>query len=92
VLRRAGFALKRAEIELGVPPKVVGAFDTITSVSEEEIDALVQESRDQRLTVLLLQTLYQASKQSERFQIGGFALRELAVEVGLLPVITLKLA
>jgi hypothetical protein len=92
VLRKAGYPLKGVEIELGVPPRVVGVFDAVAGVSQEEVDILARQNAGQRLTVLLLQTLSHSSILNERFRIGEMKVRELAVEIGLLPVVTVKIA
>src|SRR5262249_54143391 len=90
VLRKAGFTVKGVNIELGVPPKVVAEFYCAADITEEEVDTLTQENADRKFTVLLLRSLLQAWKLHSKFHIAGMRVNELAVVIGLLPLVTLK--
>jgi hypothetical protein len=92
VLNKAGFTVKGVNIELGVPPKLVAEFHCAASITEEEVDILTQENADHKFTVLLLRSLLQAWKLHSKFHIAGMKVNELAIEIGLLPVVTLKFA
>ena len=90
VLRTAGFTVKEVMIELGLPPKVVAAFNMGGDISEEEVDALIQQNADHRLTAMLLRSLLLAWKLHKKIHFVGMQVRELAVEIGLLPMVTIK--
>jgi hypothetical protein len=90
VLREAGFAAKGVDLQMGVPPRCVARFACGVDVPDEDVETLMQKNRERKLTILLLRALLQTQKLTKRYQIAGMKASELDVEVGLLPVVTVK--
>ncbi len=89
VLHEAGYALEGVSIDIGLPPKIVASFST-TIVPDEKIEALLQENAERKLTVLLVKSVYQATKLQSKLNIKGMKPSSVSVELGLIPQIGVK--
>jgi hypothetical protein len=90
VLREAGYTLEGVSIELGIPPKIVAGFSVATSVPEEKVEALLAENAERKLTVLLVKSIYQATKLQSKLNINGLRPSGVSVGLGLIPQIGVK--
>ena len=92
VIREAGYTLSSVEIGIGLPPKVTASFAVLTNVSTETVERLLVEHAERTFTVLLLKSLHQAWQIHNQVKIVGLQPEGLSVEIGLIPVVTIKFA
>lgn len=91
-LREAGYVLSEASVELGLPPKVVATFSCSASVSEERMQAVIEEHKEAKVTVILLRAFYAAHKLQDGIKIVGMKPHSIALEMGLIPSVAIKFA
>jgi hypothetical protein len=91
-LREAGYTLTDVAVELGLPPKVIASFGSAPDISQERIDAVVEEHKEARGTVTLLRALYTANKLQNSVRIAGMSPRGIVLELGLTPSMVVKFA
>ena len=92
VIRQGGYTLAGVDIDVGLPPKVTAAFSVSDDVSDERVEQLVTEHAERKLTVMLLKSLHRARTLQMKIQIGGLKPKGLAVQVGIIPTVTVKFA
>jgi hypothetical protein len=77
-------------VSQGAPSQIVANFSAGATVSEERVDALLAQCAERKLTTLLVKSVYQATKLRSTLTIRGMRASGVAVEVGLIPDITIK--
>jgi hypothetical protein len=89
-LREAGYTLKEVDISIGIPPKIVASFHAADTANEEGAARVIEEHKDQKLTVFLLRSLMRASKLQSSVHIADMKPHAISVEMGLTPGVTVK--
>jgi hypothetical protein len=92
VVREAGYTLSDVSIAVGLPPTVTASFDASSNIASEQVEALLAQHADKKLTVLLVRALHQAWQLQQRIHIAGLRPQGLSVELGLVPAVTVKFA
>ena len=92
VIREAGYTLSSVDIGVGLPPKVSATFLASSDVSAENVERLLLEHADKRLTLLLVKALFQAWQLQAKIKIAGLQARGLSVDIGLIPSVSVKFA
>jgi hypothetical protein len=92
VLREAGYVLSSVDIGIGIPPKVSATFIASADVSPENVERVMAEHTDKKLTLLLMKSLYQAWQLQMKLKIAGLKPMGLSVEIGLVPNVTVRFA
>jgi hypothetical protein len=90
VLREAGYTLSSVDIGVGLPPKVSATFLASADVSTENVERLLIEHADKKLTLLLVKALFQAWQLQAKIKIVGLQARGLSVDIGLIPIVSVK--
>ena len=90
VLREAGYIIDGVTIKLGMPPKIVANFSGGGGVSGERIEALLAEHAERKLTVLLVKSVYHATKLQSLVNVKGLRPTGVSVEIGLVPSVAVK--
>jgi hypothetical protein len=91
-LREAGYNITEVTVELGLTPKVVATFSTQPDISEERVDAVIEEHREAKVTVALLRALYAAYKLQIGVHVAGLRPKGIALEIGITPAVVVKFA
>ena len=92
VIREAGYLLSSVDIGVGLPPKVSATFIASADVSAENVERLLVEHADKKLTLLLVKALFQAWQLQTKIKIVGLQARGLSVDIGLIPIVSVKFA
>ena len=92
LIREAGYAVGEVNIGVGLPPKIVATFTAAPDITEEHVNAVIEANADKKLTVLLVKSLLGAWKLQNRIAIAGMKPRGMAVELGLVPSVTIRFA
>lgn len=92
VLREAGYTLSDVNIGIGLPPTVSASFVSSDDVSPEKVEHLLAEQADNKFTLLLMKSLYQAWQLQQKIKIVGLKPKGISVVIGLIPVVTIKFA
>ncbi|HLK37866.1 MAG TPA: hypothetical protein VKU41_13990 [Polyangiaceae bacterium] len=91
-LQEAGYTLTEVAVEMGLTPKIVATFSSRPDITQERIDAVVEEHRDAKVTVAMIRTLFAAYKLQNGLHIVGMKPRGICVEIGVAPAIVVKFA
>ena len=91
-LQEAGYTLTELAIEMGLVPKVVATFSSRPDISQERIDAVIEEHKDAKVTVAMVRTLFAAYKLQSGLHIVGLKPRGICIEIGVAPAIVVKFA
>jgi hypothetical protein len=90
LLRDAGYILEGMSIVLGIQPKIVAAFAIIGSLTDEKFDLLLAKNVERKLATYLVKSIHQAAKLQSKLDIKGMKPSNIAVELGVIPQITVK--
>ena len=90
ILREAGYVLDGVNIKIGLTPQIIANFAGGAVVSEERVDAILTEHAERPLTTLLVKAVRHATTLQSKLSIKGMRADGLAVEVGLIPQVTVK--
>jgi hypothetical protein len=90
VLRDAGYVLKGVDIKLGLPPQISASLTSGQGVTEEQLETLLAEHTERKLTTLIVKSVYQATKLQSMLEIQGMRPSGLNVAVGLIPDVVIK--
>jgi hypothetical protein len=90
VIREAGYALKGISVGIGLPPKVTAAFSVSGDVSAENVERVLAEQADKKLTVLLIKSLYQAWQVQKKIVVVGLKPTSISIEIGLIPSVSVS--
>jgi hypothetical protein len=91
-LREAGYVVSEVSIEVGLPPKIVASFDCSREISEERLEAIVEEHKEAKVTVILLRAFHAARRFQDGIKIVGMKPQGIALEMGLIPSVVVKFA
>jgi hypothetical protein len=90
IVREAGYTLSSVDVGIGLPPKVSASFVASAEVSPENVERVLAEHADKKFTMLLVRALYQAWLVQRKIAVAGLKPKGLSVEIGLIPVVTVK--
>ena len=90
ILREAGFSLMAIELGMGIPPTLVAEFHPSQEASSTNVERLLAQHADKKLTVVLIKALHNAWQVQSKIAIGGLTPTEILVEVGLIPSVTVR--
>ena len=71
---------------------MVAKFKTVEERTDAELDEIISQNADRKLAVTLLKSLRQARQLSAKVHIAGLKTQGIAIGLGLIPLIELKLA
>jgi hypothetical protein len=91
-LREAGYTLTEVSVDLGLPPKLVANFASAPDISQERVDAVIEEHKEAKVTVAMLRALHAAHKLQNSIHLVGMRPRAIALEIGLTPGVVVKFA
>ena len=92
VLREAGYILDSVNIKLGLPPQITATLSSGAGVSEDQLEALLAQHVERKLTTLIVKSVHRATKLQSMLEIQGMRPSGLSVDVGLIPNIVIKFA
>jgi hypothetical protein len=90
VIRQAGYQVSEVDIALGIPPKVSCSVTAKPDLTAEHVESVIAEHADKKFTVMLVKALFQAWKLQNAIHIVGMKPRNMGVELGLIPSVTIK--
>src|SRR4051812_12636891 len=91
-LREAGYSLTRVALEIGIAPKVKATFTAAPDISQERVDAVIEEHKEARVTVALLRALHSAYKLQSSIRIAGMKPLDIELELGVTPAAIVRFA
>jgi hypothetical protein len=90
VIRQAGYQVSEVDIALGIPPKVSCSVTANADLTAEHVESVIAQHEDKKFTVVLVKALFQAWKLQNAIHIVGMKPRNMGVELGLIPSVTIK--
>jgi hypothetical protein len=91
-LREAGYTLTHVALEIGISPKVKASFAAAPDISQERVDAVIEEHKEARATVAMLRALYGAYKLQNAIRIAGMKPCDIELEIGVTPAAIIRFA
>jgi hypothetical protein len=91
-LREAGYTLTHVALEIGIAPKVKATFSAAPDISQERVDAVIEEHKEARATVAMLRALYGAYKLQNAIRIAGMKPCDIELDIGVTPAAIVKFA
>lgn len=91
-LREAGYTLTQVALEVGITPKVKATFSAAPDISQERVEAVIEQHKEARVTVALLRALYGAYKLQTSFRIAGMKPLDIELELGITPAAIVRFA
>jgi hypothetical protein len=91
-LCEAGYTLTHVAFEIGLAPKVKATFSAAPDISQERVDAVIEEHKDARVTVALIRALYGAYKLQSSIRIAGMKPLDIELEIGVTPAAIVRFA
>lgn len=89
-IERAGYDVTEIEVGLGLSPKLVPHLKIRELISQEEQDALIEETRDKKLVNTVLTSLFKASAAHSKLKFNKFHFSDMELELSILPTVVLK--
>ncbi len=89
-IQRAGYDVTEIEVGLGLSPKVVPHLRIRELISDEDQQALLEETQDQKLVSTILASLFRASAAHKTLKFKAFHFSDMELELSILPTIVLK--
>jgi hypothetical protein len=71
IVREAGFALEAITLGMGIPPKLEADFTASADASSIDVDRLLAQHAEKKLTVVLIKALHNAWLLQTKIAIGG---------------------
>lgn len=90
IIREAGYALTAVNIGIGVPPSMSAEFAVAEDIEAAKVEALIEKYAERTFTKLLMKALFEAWRLQRKIKIVGLKPKNLQVDVGLIPVVTVK--
>jgi hypothetical protein len=89
-IERAGYDVTEVEVALGLSPKVVPHLKLRELITEEEQQALLDETQGKTLVNTILSSLFRASTARRKLKFKRFHFEEIELEIGIIPGVVLK--
>jgi hypothetical protein len=90
VIRQAGYTVSEVDIAMGIPPKVSCSVTAAPDLTADRVEAVLAEHADKKFTIVLVKALFQAWKLQNAIHIVGMKPRNMGIELGLIPAVTVK--
>jgi hypothetical protein len=91
-LGEAGYTLTHVALEIGIAPKVKATFRAAPDISQERVDAVIEQHKEARATVAMLRALYGAYKLQNAIRIAGMKPCDIELEIGVTPAAIIRFA
>ena len=88
LFNKAGYSLNQIEITLGLPPDLVLEFSKKESISDEEENQLIEETKDNKIVSLIIKSLFKANDFANSLKIGDRKLKSVEITFGITPGIS----
>lgn len=90
VIEQTGYRIKEINIGVSVPPRIIIHFEKFAEISQEQIDAILQENQDKRLLKVIVQTLKAADSFQQKLTTGSFTFNEINISLSVPPEVQIK--
>ena len=90
IVREAGYSLEGITLSMGIPPGLNADFSACPEASSVDVERLLAQHADMKLTVVLIKALHHAWLLQTKVTIGGLKATKLSVEVGLIPSVSVS--
>lgn len=90
VIEQTGYRIKEINIGVSVPPRIIIHFEKFAEISQEQIDAILQENQDKRLLKVIVQTLKAADAFQQKLTTGSFTFNEINISLSVPPEVQIK--
>jgi hypothetical protein len=90
IVREAGYTLEGITLLMGIPPTLNADFSASEEASTVDVDLLLAQHADMKLTGVLIKMLHNAWLMQTKIRIAGLKATKFSVEVGLIPSVSVS--
>lgn len=91
VFTDAGYQIGGINTSLGIPPDITIVFKFLGTIDTEKRKLVLEEAEENKLVIIILESLFKASDFSEKIKVGELTLKTINVKLGLIPAISIAL-
>ncbi|MFZ2864015.1 MAG: hypothetical protein WA440_04615 [Ignavibacteriaceae bacterium] len=91
VFTDAGYQIGGINSSLGIPPDITIVFKFLGTIDTEKRKLVLEEAEENKLVIIILESLFKASDFSEKIKVGELTLKTINVKLGLIPAISIAL-
>lgn len=91
VFTDAGYQIGGINTSLGIPPDITIVFKFLGTIDTEKRKLVLEEAEENKLVIIILESLFKASDLSEKIKVGELTLKTINVKLGLIPAISIAL-
>jgi len=90
LFKEAGYEPSTINASVSIPPEISITFKYLDSAPVDKRDGLIQKANDNKVAVIILNSLFKASDFSESIKLGNYKLKSINVKLGLIPGISIS--
>lgn len=92
VFTEAGYEIGGITASVSIPPDISISFKFLGSVDELKREEIKSQIIDDKMAVILLNSLFKASDYTEKIRVGDISLKTINIKLGLIPSISVSFA
>ncbi len=92
IIKKSGYEFKEITIDIGIPPAIKVKFQYSKDITQEEREAVLEESKERKIITILLKGLFKANDLYHSVKVGNFKMNSVEIAIGLIPDISIFLA
>jgi len=90
LFKESGYEIGSINASVSVPPDISISFKCLDTVAVEKREELLEKAKGNKITVIILISLFKASDFSETLKMGSFKLKTINIKLGLIPGISVS--
>jgi hypothetical protein len=90
LFKEAGYELGSINANVSLPPEISITFKCLDLAPVDKREALIQQAKDNKISGIILKSLFKASDFSESIKLGNYKLKTINVKLGLIPGISIS--
>ena len=90
LFKEAGYEIGSINANVSLPPEISVTFKYLDSAPVDKREGLIQKAKENKVAVIILKSLFQASDFSESIKLGSYKLKTINVKLGLIPGISIS--
>ena len=92
LFKESGYEISSINASVSIPPDISINFKCLDSVAVEKREELLEKTKENKIAVIILISLFKASDFSETIKMGNFKLKTINIKLGLIPSISVSFA
>lgn len=90
LFKESGYELGAINVSVSVPPDISVSFKVVDTIAIEKREELLKRAKENKITAIILISLFKASDFSENIKMGNYKLKTINIKLGLIPGISVS--